>query len=71
MEKEVMKKELRMCMDYSENDCEKCYDEKDDVATRIVKEYILHEKKKKNVKARLKLKNDIHSILNLWLRERG
>ena len=42
-----MKKELRMCMDYSENDCEKCYDEKDDVATRIVKEYILHEKEKK------------------------
>ena len=47
MEKKVMKKELRMCMDYSENDCEKCYDEKDDVATRIVKEYILHEKEKK------------------------
>jgi hypothetical protein len=46
MEKEVMKKELRMCMDYSENDCEKCYDEKDDVATRIVKEYIQSEKEK-------------------------
>jgi hypothetical protein len=46
MEKKVMKKELRMCMDYSENDCEKCYDEKDDVATRIVKEIIKSNKEK-------------------------
>ena len=46
MEKEVIKKELRMCMDYSEDHCEKCYDEKDDVATRIVKEYIQSEKEK-------------------------
>jgi len=46
MEKEVMKKELRMCMDYSE-DIDK--DNHDDVATRIVKEYIQSEKKRRGV----------------------
>lgn len=44
-----MKKELRMCMDYSE-DIEK--DNHDDVATRIVKEYIQSEKEKEERKSK-------------------
>ena len=46
MEKNIMKKEMRMCMDYSE-DIDK--DNHDDVATRIVKEYIQSEKKRRGV----------------------
>ena len=41
-----------MCMDYSNDECEKCYDEKGDVATRIVKEYIQSEKEKEERKSK-------------------
>lgn len=50
MGKEIPSKEIRMCMDCAEDDeCEKCYDEKDDVATRIIKEYIKTKKEKREV----------------------
>lgn len=47
MEKEIPSKEIRMCMDCSVEDVEK--DNHDDVATRIIKEYIKTKKEKREV----------------------